>query len=72
MAAGMAALLPATVQAITLGAFEYRNSCAQCHGLAGKGDGPVASSLTEAPADLTVLQKKQRRRLSSDESLFNH
>ena len=57
MAAGMAALLPATVQAISMGEFEYRNSCAQCHGLSGKGDGPVASSLTKAPTDLTVLQK---------------
>ena len=57
MAVGMTALLPATVQAISLGEFEYRNSCAQCHGLAGKGDGPVASSLTMAPTDLTVLQR---------------
>ena len=42
---------------MSLGEFEYRNSCAQCHGVSGKGDGPVASSLTKSPPDLTMLQK---------------
>jgi mono/diheme cytochrome c family protein len=35
----------------------YRAHCAACHGLDGKGGGPVASSLKEKPADLTVLAK---------------
>ncbi len=44
-------------QAISLGEFEYSNSCVQCHGVSGKGDGPLAGYLTELPSDLTVLQK---------------
>ena len=43
--------------AISLGEFEYRNSCVQCHGASGKGDGPLAGYLTKSPSDLTVLQK---------------
>ncbi len=43
---------------MTLGEFEYKNSCAQCHGDSGKGDGPYASNLKTAPSDLTVLQKQ--------------
>ena len=57
IAIGVGAFLSAEAQAISLGEFEYRNSCAQCHGLSGKGDGLVASSLTKVPTDLTVLQK---------------
>ena len=37
---------------------EFINSCASCHGVTGKGNGPLAKSLTHAPADLTVIQKK--------------
>lgn len=33
----------------------YRFYCASCHGLEGKGDGPVASALHTRPADLTRL-----------------
>jgi mono/diheme cytochrome c family protein len=29
--------------------------CASCHGAEGRGDGPLASSLTKPPADLTQL-----------------
>lgn len=32
--------------------------CASCHGAEGRGDGPLAGSLTKAPADLTQLAKK--------------
>lgn len=40
-----------------IGADEYRASCASCHGLDGKGDGPIASILMTKPADLTVIAK---------------
>ena len=50
-------ILSMEAQAMTLGEFEYRNSCMQCHGASGKGDGPMASSLTKPPSDLTMLQK---------------
>jgi mono/diheme cytochrome c family protein len=44
-------------QAMTLGEFEYRNSCSQCHGESGRGDGPVAETLKQEPSDLTTLQQ---------------
>lgn len=57
IAVGIAVFLFAEAQAMSLGEFEYRNSCAQCHGESGKGDGPVAESLKQKPSDLTTLQK---------------
>jgi mono/diheme cytochrome c family protein len=68
----MRAIIPATIlfltatvsgtvgnaQEMTLGEFEYLNSCAACHGVSGKGDGPVTDFLSGAvPSDLTVLQQ---------------
>jgi len=44
-------------QSNDVGKTEYRSSCAPCHGLDGKGDGPVAKDLKVPPADLTVLAK---------------
>ncbi len=41
----------------SIGAQEYKNSCASCHGPAGKGDGPVAPMLKRSPADLTRLSE---------------
>src|SRR6187200_1240007 len=32
--------------------------CAPCHGVAGKGDGPVRASLKTPPPDLTLLTKR--------------
>lgn len=36
----------------------YRRYCASCHGLTGKGDGPVAASFSIPPADLTRLAER--------------
>jgi mono/diheme cytochrome c family protein len=33
----------------------YRFYCASCHGLEGKGDGPIAPALRTRPSDLTRL-----------------
>jgi len=33
----------------------FKEYCAVCHGKTGKGDGPAASALKQAPADLTTL-----------------
>jgi hypothetical protein len=33
----------------------FADYCASCHGLAGKGDGPVAKALKTPPRDLTTL-----------------
>ncbi|HUV69676.1 MAG TPA: c-type cytochrome [Terracidiphilus sp.] len=35
----------------------YRSYCASCHGLNGKGNGPIAASLKTPPADLTELSR---------------
>ena len=36
----------------------YRHYCASCHGLTGKGDGPLAASLRRPPIDLTTLRRR--------------
>ncbi|MGZ5232724.1 MAG: c-type cytochrome [Burkholderiales bacterium] len=36
---------------------EFLRSCAPCHGISGKGDGPVAKSLRTPPPDLTKLSE---------------
>jgi mono/diheme cytochrome c family protein len=52
------ALAQATPQApVDLGALEYRSSCAACHGLDGRGDGPTKPALTNRPTDLTTLAR---------------
>jgi hypothetical protein len=35
----------------------YTISCADCHGIDGKGNGPIAASLEAKPTDLTVEAK---------------
>jgi mono/diheme cytochrome c family protein len=40
------------------GALMYQRYCVSCHGIAGKGDGPIASSLQRPPADLTTIAKR--------------
>ena len=41
----------------------YRTYCASCHGVDGRGKGPVAPSLATQPADLTLLARKFGRPL---------
>jgi mono/diheme cytochrome c family protein len=41
----------------TIGSDEYRISCLSCHGVGGRGDGPVAKFMTLKPTDLTALAK---------------
>jgi mono/diheme cytochrome c family protein len=45
-------------EVIAAGELEYLHSCAVCHGTYGRGDGTMRRYLTVAPADLTVLAKK--------------
>jgi mono/diheme cytochrome c family protein len=60
-AALVVALAPSAVaagnQLIDVGKFEYEGACAVCHGLTGKGGGPMAAKLTVRMPDLTVLAK---------------
>ena len=47
-----------------LGKFEYESSCAICHGMEGKGDGPWPFATMGSPpvADLTTLARRNGRR----------
>ncbi len=47
----------ASAQNVDVGKMEYQSSCAACHGLDAKGDGPLGKELKTRPADLTVLAK---------------
>lgn len=47
----------ATAQGMSMGQFEFHNSCEVCHGAGGKGDGEFSQLLSAQPADLTMLQK---------------
>lgn len=40
-----------------IGKARYEQYCSGCHGVDGKGDGPLANLLTVKPADLTSLAK---------------
>jgi len=40
------------------GRYEYMSNCAACHGVGGKGDGPVAQAMTKKPSDLTTLARR--------------
>jgi mono/diheme cytochrome c family protein len=42
---------------LDVGKGEYDAACAVCHGLQGKGDGPMTSQLTVRVPDVTVLAK---------------
>ena len=45
-------------QEMSYGQAEYLNSCAVCHGVYGKGDGPLRDLLIKRPADLTHLSER--------------
>jgi mono/diheme cytochrome c family protein len=40
------------------GKLQFRQYCAQCHGMGATGDGPGAAALKKKPANLTTLAKK--------------
>ena len=37
---------------------EYLSNCAVCHGINGKGKGPLSKTLKPKPADLTTVAKR--------------
>jgi len=45
---------------LDIGKMEYDSACAVCHGLTGKGDGPLKSQLTKPVPDLTILTKNNK------------
>ncbi|HEY7922109.1 MAG TPA: c-type cytochrome [Vicinamibacteria bacterium] len=44
----------------------YMTYCAVCHGVAAKGDGPLADSLRVRPPDLTLLAKRSGGRFDEE------
>ena len=49
-----------------LGIIEYEIACMQCHGLEGRGDGPLAKTLKTAPASLTQITRSNRGKFPSE------
>ena len=45
-----------------LGIAEFEIACMPCHGLEGRGDGPLARTLKVVPADLTQIAKSNQGR----------
>jgi hypothetical protein len=50
--------IPATASAESAGRVLFTTHCASCHGVDGRGGGPVAGSLVVRPSDLTRLTKR--------------
>ena len=48
------------------GSYTYRTYCATCHGLKGKGDGPLAESLRFHPPDLSQMARRNGGRYPAD------
>lgn len=42
---------------IDAGKREFEAKCASCHGVSGKGNGPITDLLKKSPPDLTLLAK---------------
>jgi mono/diheme cytochrome c family protein len=50
-------VIPVTNTTPVDGKAMFVNYCAPCHGVDGKGNGPVAPALRQQPVDLTVLSR---------------
>ena len=46
--------IPATAESIAAGERAFRATCATCHGVDGRGDGPAVDGLAVRPADLSI------------------
>ena len=51
-------VIPVSKASASDGKQMFMNFCAPCHGLDGRGQGPVAASLKQQPANLALLSKK--------------
>jgi len=52
--AGLVNPIPPNADSIAKGQTLYTTNCVPCHGVGGKGDGPVGLTLNPRPADLTL------------------
>jgi len=60
LGAALAALCSASAHAgdVAAGKLLFETNCASCHGVTGKGDGPVGAALNPKPRDLSVGEFK--------------
>jgi hypothetical protein len=56
--AALLLIIPVAASAGSAGQVLYTTHCASCHGVDGRGSGPVAGSLVIRPSDLTTLHKR--------------
>jgi mono/diheme cytochrome c family protein len=49
---------PESAVAAVSGAYSFRTYCASCHGVDGRGEGPLTDSLRFHPPDLTLIAKR--------------
>ena len=45
----------------------YKDYCAACHGIDGKGNGPAVEFLKAPPSDLTTMAKRNKGKFSNDQ-----
>jgi len=57
LAAGTTALAMEDLGTQSIGKMEFQKNCASCHGMGGKGDGPLVEFMKQSPKDLTALSK---------------
>ena len=58
-------VIPVSRTSATNGKQMYVNYCAPCHGVDGRGQGPVAAALKKQPANLALLSKNNGGRFPS-------
>ena len=56
------AAFPGHADEAMVGQAEFQSSCAACHGMDGKGNGPFLDFLKQAPADLTRIASRNNGR----------
>ncbi|KNG91865.1 hypothetical protein ATO11_20430 [Pseudaestuariivita atlantica] len=52
-------LIGTSLDAQSVGEQLFESNCASCHGVTGRGDGPLAKGLRTAPADLTQIAARR-------------
>ena len=58
LGAGLLGAAVARAQESDIGKRTFEERCAVCHGMLGRGDGPMAGALTQSPANLTLLAQR--------------